>query len=64
VVTRVGAGLFSIVSFTNRVRRDHVDAFPRADVNATFAQDAFGLVDMDELFWFDRAQEVVSVNLY
>lgn len=62
VVTRVGAGIFGPLSFDDCVRRDHVDAFPRADVDATFAQDTFGLIDVYELFWFDCAAEVVSVN--
>ena len=36
--------------------RDHVDALPRADVDAAFAEDAFGLVDVEELLRLDRTR--------
>ena len=42
---------------------DHVDALPRTDVDAAFAHDALGLVDVDELLRLDRLREVVGVDL-
>ena len=44
-------------------RVDHVDALPRADVDAALAHDALGLVDVDELLGLDRLGEVVGVDL-
>jgi hypothetical protein len=43
--------------------RDHVDALPRADVDAALAHDALGLVDVDELLGLDRLGQVVGVDL-
>ncbi len=41
----------------------HVNALPRADVNATLAQDAFALIDVDELFGLDGLAQVVGIYL-
>ena len=41
---------------------NHVDALPRADVHASFAHDAFRLIDVNELFWFDCALQILSIN--
>ena len=30
-----------------------MDALPRTDIDTAFAHDAFALIDVDELFWFD-----------
>src|SRR4030095_12425829 len=45
VVGGVFAGLFGVGGVGDGVDGDHVDAFPGADVDAAFAEDAFGLVD-------------------
>src|SRR3546814_3875599 len=52
--------------FRSRVdgrRRHHVDALPRADVDAALAHDALGLVDVDELLGLDRGGEPGGVDL-
>ena len=41
----------------------HVNALPRADVNATLAQDAFALINMDELFGLNGLAQVVGIHL-
>jgi hypothetical protein len=41
---------------------DHVDALPRADVDAALAHDALGLVDVDELLGLDGLGQVVGVD--
>ena len=56
-------GLLGVDRLGDRVRRDHVDALPRADVDAALAHDALGLVDVDELLRLDRLGEVVGVDL-
>ena len=43
--------------------RHHVDALPRADVDAALAEDALGLVDVEELLRLHRAGEVRRVDL-
>src|SRR5204862_8065916 len=57
VVLGVVAGLVGVDGFVDGVGGQHVDAFPRADVDAAFAQDAFGLVDVQELLGFDRLSQ-------
>ena len=54
VVFGVVAGLVGVDGFVDGGGGEHVDAFPRADVDAAFAEDAFGLVDVEELLGFDR----------
>src|SRR2546425_4242441 len=54
VVGGVFAGLFGVGRIRDGVDGDHVDAFPGADVDAAFAEDAFGLVDVEELLGLDR----------
>src|SRR5690349_9667348 len=63
VVFGVFAGAFGVGGGGDGVDGDHVDAFPGADVDAAFAEDAFGLVDVEELLGFDRAGEVGAVDL-
>jgi len=46
----------------NGVGRDHVDTFPRANIDTTFTGNAFALVDMDELLWFHGLGEPGSIN--
>ena len=53
VVGRIDAGLFGADGFIDGIRRHHVDALPRTDVDAAFAHNALGLVNVDELFWLD-----------
>jgi len=38
------------------------DALPRADVDTALADDALGLVDVDELFRLDRRCQIVGIN--
>jgi hypothetical protein len=53
VVGGVEAGLLHPDRFVDRGGVDHVDALPRADVDAALAHDALGLVDVDELLGLD-----------
>jgi len=39
-----------------------MDALPRTDVHASFAHDAFTLINMNELFRLYSLAQVVSVN--
>ena len=47
-------GLLGADRLGDGVGGDHVDALPRADVDAALAHDALGLVDVDELLRLDR----------
>ena len=60
---RVVAGLLGVDGLVDRVDRDHVDALPRADVDAALAEDALGLVDVQELLRLHRRGEVGRVDL-
>ena len=40
--------------FIDRRCRDEVNALPRADVDASLARDALGLIDVNELLWLYR----------
>ena len=40
-----------------------MDALPWADVNASFAHDAFTLVDMNELLWLNSPAQIVGIDL-
>src|SRR5205085_11230069 len=48
VVARIFSGLLGVDRVADRAHRDHVDALPRADVDAALAEDALGLVDVEE----------------
>src|SRR4029077_6084754 len=58
VVARVLAGLFGVDRVADRAHRHHVDALPRADVDAVLAEDALRLVDVQELLRLHRRGEV------
>jgi len=45
------------------IGRDHVDAFPRANVNATLASYALALIDVNELFWLNRLGKPRRIDL-
>jgi len=49
----VGSRLVCVYRFGDGVGGKHVNALPRANINAPFAHDAFGLIDMQKLLWFD-----------
>ena len=63
VVAGVLTGKFGADGLANRINRDHVNAFPWADVYAALAHDALRLIDVKKLFWLNRRQEVTRVNL-
>ena len=63
VVVRVLAGLVGADGLGDRRHRDHVDALPRADVDAALAEDALGLVDVQELLRLDRLGQEGRVDL-
>ena len=63
-VVRVVAGFGDAVALLDTVDGLHVDAFPRADVDAAFAGDALGLVDVDELLRLHGPAEIVGVDLH
>jgi len=54
VVTGVFSGKFGANGLIDRGSADQVDALPRANIDASFAGNALGLVDMDELLGLDR----------
>src|SRR5256886_12575889 len=62
VVGGILAGLFGVGGVGDGVDGDHVDAFPGADVDAAFAEDAIGLVDVEELLGLDRRGEERRVD--
>jgi hypothetical protein len=59
VVVRILAGLVRIDCLFDRVGREHMNALPRTDVDAAFAHDAFGLIDVQKLLWFNRLVELI-----
>ena len=63
VVFGVVAGLVGVDGFFDGGGGEHVDALPGADVDAAFAEDALGLVDVQELLGLDRGGEVAGVDL-
>src|SRR5680860_990563 len=63
VVRRVLTRLHGTFRRVDGVDRDHVNALPRADVDASLAQDALRLVDVEELLGLDRRCEVRGVDL-
>ena len=63
VIVGVGAGGHDVGRIFNGSRRKHMDAFPRADIDASFAHDAFGLINMQELLRFDALVQVVDRDL-
>src|SRR3954447_190986 len=63
VVARVLAGLLGVHRVGDRVHRHHVDALPRADVDAALAEDALGLVDVEELLRLHRRGQEGGVDL-
>src|SRR5215210_758816 len=63
VVVRVDARLHGVGGIGDGLGGEHVDALPRADVDAALAHDALGLVDVEELLRLDRPAEVVRRDL-
>ena len=63
MVVRVFAGLFGADRIVDGIGGDHVDALPRADVDAAFAGDAFALIDVDELLGLDRLGKPGRIDL-
>ncbi len=63
VVRRVDARLFRADGLVDCAGRHHKDALPWADVDAALTHDAFGLIDVDELFRLDGRGEPGSVDL-
>jgi hypothetical protein len=63
VVVGVDARLLGVGGLGHRARVQHVDALPRADVDAALAHDALGLVDVEELLRLDGLGEVVGADL-
>ena len=59
----VGAGHLCSGCLRYRIRRDHVDAFPWTDVDASFAHDAFALIDVDELLRLDGFAQIIGIHL-
>lgn len=60
-VVGVNSWTLSSCGFHHSVGRNHVNALPGTNIHATFTQNALALIDMDELFWFDRSAQVISV---
>ena len=59
VVAGVGPGQLGINGVADRVRRQHVNALPRTDIDAALTHDALGLVDVKKLLRFDRLGQLV-----
>jgi hypothetical protein len=62
VVVGVFTWLFGANRVSDGIGGNHMDALPRADVDAAFAGDAFALINVDELFWFDGLGQPCSVD--
>ncbi len=60
VIVGVGAGGDHVRRILDGAGRQHVNALPRADVDAAFAHDALGLIDVKELLRFDALVEIVD----
>jgi len=62
VVVRVSARLLRVGRAAHGPGREHVDALPGADIDTALAQNALGLVDMEELLGLDRSRELIDVH--
>ena len=62
VVGWIIARLLGIFGKSNRLGCNHVDALPRTNINATFTHDAFALINMNELLWFNSLGKIGSIN--
>ena len=62
-VSRILTWEFGSDCLGNCIYRDHMDAFPWADVYAALAHDALRLINVQKLFWLYRCQEVTRVDL-
>ena len=60
MVIRIGAWGNHINGIGDGAGGKHVDALPRANVDASFTHDAFRLVDMEKLLWFDALVQIVD----
>jgi hypothetical protein len=63
MIIGIGAWGDDIDRIGNGAGGKHVNAFPRANVNASFAHDAFGLVDVEKLFGLDALVQVINGDL-
>jgi len=55
-VSRILTWEFGSDCLGNCIYRDHMDAFPWADVYAALAHDALRLINVQKLFWLYRCQ--------
>src|SRR5215217_2660309 len=62
-VVRVDARLDGVGGVGDGLGGEHVDALPRADVDAALAHDALGLVDVEELLRLDGLPELLGRDL-
>ncbi len=62
LVVGVDARQFGVDGIVDGVWGDHENALPGANVDAAFAHDAFGLINMYELLGLDSLFEPVSVD--
>ena len=62
VVVGVFTWLFGANRVSDGIGGNHMDALPRADVDAAFAGDAFALINVDELLGFDSLGQPGSVD--
>lgn len=62
VVRGIDAGFFGTDGLVDCAGRHHENALPWADIDAALTHDAFGLIDVDELFWLDGGGKPGSVD--
>ena len=63
IVGWIIAWLLGVFGDRDCFRRNHVDALPRTNIDATFTHDAFTLINMNELLWLDGLAKVISIHL-
>ncbi len=63
VIIRIGARGYHVDRIGDGASGKHVDALPRANVDASFAHDAFRLVDVEKLLGLDALVQVVDSDL-
>ncbi len=60
MIIGVCSGSNNVDGISHCASRKHMDAFPRANVDTSFAHDAFRLVNVEKLLWFDTLVEIVD----
>ena len=63
VIIRIGSWGNNVDGIGDRGSGEHVNALPWANIDATFAHDAFRLVNVEKLFGLDALVQIVNGDL-